>query len=774
MRRRFARRHAAFRRLLTLVLAFSLGLGGVMPTAYGAETAEKKKVTEVVYIPVDDRPFHDERMQLMAKSLGIRLIMPPSDLYATKLDGQATGSSQYGNRSALIIWLKAQAAQHDIFVISLDQLLSGGLMNSRCMEEMESVYVPGSGHMTEYDVIDYLAELSQEKELYIIDSVLRLACACDYRGYTIQNYWYTRAFGMLPRFVLGGDALTVDNIIRYYQSNSTLGPAYAELIDKYVAIRERKLRISDYAVRALANRENVCYLLGVDDSSSGNNIQSNEISYFEQLLGENDLIFSAVDGLGQAALAKIYRNRHPMGTFLVSVDYYGSDPENIGEYNFLSTETMLRQEIAYYGGTIVTGRPEVSVLVVSAPEDATERSNVFLNAIDRINRNEADQIPTILIDLSENDQAEFHQMLCSSVHLGTLLAYSGYYERPVQATMALSQGLARYRSLWVGTSVQENISHLNNLLGAYVKEVYQTGDVRKEISEYWTEKKLDSSNFGALWSGSQRMLERDLTIKLQGATTALMENFAASNVILSMPGYQTGAITQAKLGNCSYPWLRGFEIDCETDCGYQNTPYEYEYIGAYLSGKEDGTFDPEGCLTRNQAAKMLIGASGEPLVKGQVNPFVDVPDWAEDYVLTAYYRSYIKGYGDDRFQGDRTMTRAEFAALLAQYVEQNEMELETVQEANFADLPRDSEAWYTGNLYLLADAGLLTRNSGFIYPEDPVTRAEAASILCELFQRLEDMPGWLQSGPRFSDVLPGDWAYSAIQEASVSRFVQKE
>lgn len=764
-------------RLTALLLTLAL-LMCLLPAAYGAETVsgmeDEPGPIQVVYIPLDDRPFHTDRMELMASSLGIQLIMPDADLYNTILDKQASGSQQYGNRRMLLSWLQREAPNYDTFVISLDQLLSGGLMNSRCMEKMEGISYSYGEYMTEYEVIDYLVELSQEKDVYIIDSVLRLACSNNYRGYTLRDYNLTRAYGMLPRFVLGGDALTVDNIVRYYGSTGSVDETHSELMEKYLAVRERKLRLSDYAARHLAGRENVHYLLGVDDSSGGNNVQSNEIAYLEQFMGENDLIFSAVDGLGQAALAKIYSLSHPMPTIRMSIDYFGSDPENIGEYNFLSTETMLEQEIPYYGGQIVTEDPEISVVVLSAPEDPMERGNVFLSAISRLNENENNQIPTILIDLTESPQRQFHEMLLEGAHLGGLLSYSGNYERPVQVTMALSQGMARYQSLWNNPSREEHVSHLKNLLSALVKEHYKVGAVRDTLAAYWTKEGLDQDNFGNLWSWKRREVKEVLTRELQNSTKALMENFTSSNVLLSLPDYRLGGITGATLGECDFPWVRAFEIECQVSCGYGDTPHEYQFIPAYVSGMEDGSFGPGENLTRNQAAKILVTGSGLKPDKGTTCQFPDVPAWAKGYVQTAYQKGYIKGYGDNAFRGNKTMTRAEFASLLIQFMKAEGMEIRKVREMEFTDLGREDAAWYTDNVYLLADAGWISGyEDGSFRPEGNVTRAEAVKLLGQLLGRSENIPQWIMSAARFPDMPESHWAYSMVQEAGVSRFVKK-
>ena len=125
------------RRLLSLGLLAALVLGMLCPASAvdEAESETSQVLREIVYIPLDDRPLSKDRVELMAEMLNVKLIMPDTDLYATRLDGQITNSNgtQYGDRGALMAWLMEQAEQYDTFILSMDQLLSGGLMNSRCM-----------------------------------------------------------------------------------------------------------------------------------------------------------------------------------------------------------------------------------------------------------------------------------------------------------------------------------------------------------------------------------------------------------------------------------------------------------------------------------------------------------------------------------------------------------------------------------------------------------------------------------------------------------------
>ena len=121
------------KRILAAVLVCALLAGcGRQAAAPAEETPEERPI--IAYVPLDDRPDNVERVVYLAESVGYTLAMPEADLYRTRLDGQPANENgtQYGDLAALYEWVLAQeAAGCDRYILSLDQLLSGGLVNSR-------------------------------------------------------------------------------------------------------------------------------------------------------------------------------------------------------------------------------------------------------------------------------------------------------------------------------------------------------------------------------------------------------------------------------------------------------------------------------------------------------------------------------------------------------------------------------------------------------------------------------------------------------------------
>ena len=800
------------KRLLSLILLAALLVGMMCPIGAANDTGEKAEASQgaIVYIPLDDRPLNLRRVQQLADSLDLQLILPDTDLYATKLDGQPKNANgtQSGDRGALIAWLMEQAEQYDTFIISLDQLLSGGLMNSRCMMEMEPVTLPNGRVMTEYDIIDYIGELANTKHVYVIDSVLRLAMSSGFGGYGLHAYSLTRSYGMKARPTLTGWKLTLENVIKNYpncideqdadssifatddaemEAISVIGLEAAlkaesrtaavtqtsddEIIANYLKIRERKLRLVDYALRHLAFNDNIEYVLGVDDSSDGNNIHTNEIAYVERIAGNRITILSALDGIAQMILSKHYGEKTDTQGTTLGVKYYGFEGDWVPTYNYMTVSELLDSTASYMDAQITEDAGDISLLMVASTSDSEHNRAVFSQLIDQINANEQNNVPTILMDFTSNDRSVLHSMLIESVHLGYLLSYSGCNDGVIQVPIALSYGVSRYRSLSQNISEEARRAQVGTMVTALLKEYYKADGVLAQTSRQLDLLGVNCNNFATDDLEKLASYSQILDDNMKADTVELLDNVCHSNSIVSLLPFTTAAISGVEIPRYNFPWNRTFEIDFEVNCTLSEEVYSYHYHAPYVQGMGDGTFHPGDSLSRNQAAKMLVSASEAKLADALDCPFGDVPGWARAYVATAYNRGYMRGYTDGTFRGQNRISRAEFVAMLAQYLKAENVSLEPTTDASFTDVPKDGDAWYTQSVYLLANAGIITGyKDGTFRPQANVNRAEAVVMLNRLFGRTDSAPSWATTSSLYSDVSTSYWGFSAITEASVGHF----
>lgn len=831
-------RQGRMKRFILIFISLAMVIGCLSGACFAED--ETTPVLKVLYIPIDDRPYNDERIQLMAQSLDVELIMPDKSLYTTVLDGQSEDGCHGGDRGALLEWLMEHQDSADVVLLSLDQLLSGGLICSRCISEMIPIELSNGTSMSELEVIDYLGELAATKQVYIVDSVQRLASSVGYGSYTIQDYNITYQYGMLERPVLEGEALTIENIISNYRLAADGTPAYLHcgfteeelayllrdrtaqnedasegesaseddsqsvmgylqrmepeskavacdsapenkkdyeespksLLAEYLAVRERKLTLTSYALETLTPLENVHYILGVDDSKAGEQIQSNELRYFETFMDDDDQIFSALDGLGQLALAHAYRSAVEAEPVGVRIAYFGADKDSIGAFSFKTRGENIEQVLSYYGCYEDGEAGKIDILVYSDEGTDETRKENLCDLVSRLNENEMDQIPTILIDVSGGEHALMSELPVDVVHLGALLSYSGRVDAPGQIHMALNQGLARYAAIENGEALSEkaNKKHLENLLGAFVEEIYDTSDLLTDMYTFIEE--LGQSD--PLQGVTEEQLAEIYTYFNQQAKTYLqpvLDSFTESNFVLSLETYTVAGVTTATISDLYYPWLRQFEIWGNYTCDYSVQPNDYgETHRRTVQGGGWTKCWPDMQITREQAAKMLVMYTQESVQEGLECPFTDISDWAKDQVAFAVQRGYMRGGGDGTFQGTRNMSRAEFVTMLYQFVEAEGIELEEQEKMTFSDV-EETGAWYSEAVYTLSSCGIV---KGFIdgtfRPQDEISRAEAVVMFARLFERTDTLPESVMSIQRYADVPLDYWAFAELQEASISHF----
>lgn len=419
-------------------------------------------VRTVGFLPLDNRPVNDLRPVYQAESVGWEILMPEESLYATRLDGQDPNPNGLtcGDREGLLAWLKENEAQCDVLVISLDQLLSGGLVSSRWLNNSDLEW--------EYAAIDYLAELSQRKPVYVFDTVMRLASTMGYGGLNWTEYSLFRQYGAAARQELSGEALTIENIIAGYPYGENGSQIVTELpeeqVSAYLDARARKLRLGD---RLLEKSDHFRYcIIGVDDSIPHTSIQTNEIAYLNSRLGENAALFCGTDELGMMVLARAYSDLCPEKLRL-SVRYFGAQAD--GSADSFDTATLresVEQHIAALGAELVEGEGDAEVLVLTRGYTQEDLDSYFLTW----QENMAAGRYSIVLGASGN--GNHRQAVVDAMDLTCLLGYSDWGTTGNTVGIGLSMGAMRWYRMSYETSLTEaeNEAFAKELVFAFVKD----------------------------------------------------------------------------------------------------------------------------------------------------------------------------------------------------------------------------------------------------------------------------------------------------------------
>lgn len=562
------------------ILAAALSLA--MLAGCGRKPVSAEGPAQIAYVPLDDRPDNVERVVYLAESLDYDLLLPEPDLYATRLDGQplnATGL-QCGDRAALYEWVLAQeAAGCDRYILSLDQLLSGGLVSSRHTEGVNPVALSDGTSLSEIELLDsLLSALAQDEanQVWLLDSVMRLAPTVGYAGLGLEEYGQLREFGMLPRLTLTGEGLTIGGILGSYWQNadgsaiSPQSPEFEAAAGSYLAARERKLRLGGETQSVLSQSAyaNFHLLLGIDDSSAEESIQKNEIAYLRQGLRAGDAILSGVDDLAFKAVAKLYLAECGWAGAKANVRYIGGlEDQAACAYDYQPLEHIVEEHLAFFGlePAEKLRDADLQILVLTAPADPSRTGDYGWALMDAINQNRADNVPTILIDAANDAYGTvLHDVLTEQTALGGLLAYAGFLDMAIVTGTALSHGVARYAWLTHSPAPAENhaanTAFVKALSDSVLKDFCYRNTLRNDLYAYVRDGLGGSPDNFYNPVIDQTPVLAALEAGMAENTVAVLENFQRSAIITSLSPYADAPCGTLSLSGFRFPWSRVFEI----------------------------------------------------------------------------------------------------------------------------------------------------------------------------------------------------------------------
>lgn len=592
-----------YRRMLAAVLACLLlaGCGAQRTEPLAEEPAAEGAV--IAYVPLDDRPDNVERVAYLAESLGYTLAMPEADLYSTKLDSQPANENgtQYGDMAALCEWvLEQEAAGCDRYILSMDQLLSGGLVNSRHTAETLTVVLPDGTEMTDLELMTaLLGELARDENnhVWLLDSVMRLAPTTGYAGFGIEEYNALRAYGAEGRPALTGQDLTAEAI----QADYRLGGDGREIpladfgltetvVEEYLSARGRKLALAERMMQTVqcGGYENFRVLIGIDDSSEEDSIQKNEIAYLRSLLREGDALLSGVDDLAFKAVTRLYLEEIGWEGASVSVRYFGGTEDRPAcDYDYLPLTEIMEEHADFFGLTLdeSTARPArtaLEILVLTQPADETLKAACCKQLADALNECRSENRPVILIDASNGRyEASCYEKLTKETELGYLLSYAGFLDMAIVTGTALSHGVARYAFLQNGerTEATER-AFLRTLADSVIKDFCYKHVVREDLLAYIrNDLGGDPNNF---WQPAidRAAVQERLEAGMAKATADVVENLERSNFVSDLEPMDLRGWGGIELTNYRFPWDRAFEIGMDIQLGAFTEPHR-EFLGFY-------------------------------------------------------------------------------------------------------------------------------------------------------------------------------------------------
>ena len=142
----------------------------------------------------------------------------------------------------------------------------------------------------------------------------------------------------------------------------------------------------------------------------------------------------------------------------------------------------------------------------------------------------------------------------------------------------------------------------------------------------------------------------------------------------------------------------------------------------YINGFEDGTFRPNDIVTRGEFYKMLVEAKGEK------------PDDKDNASHWAFkYAKFLRFNGDTSVETfgfeDKILRKEVIRNVLYFFGIENTVEYHYYENSPFVDMPKSTIYCYDGFIQNAYQLGIVYGNENYINPNEPITRAEAVSII---------------------------------------------
>lgn len=155
-----------------------------------------------------------------------------------------------------------------------------------------------------------------------------------------------------------------------------------------------------------------------------------------------------------------------------------------------------------------------------------------------------------------------------------------------------------------------------------------------------------------------------------------------------------------------------------------------------VSGDTAGTIRPDGNVTREEVAKMMVVARNYVVASDANIEAADsssVSDWAKGYFKTAMDKGIINGYTDGTVRGAGEVNRAEMATIIVRSINAS---TDSFNSSSFTDITEND--WYAKYVECAKTLGIVNGyQDGSFAGENLVTRKEAFAMIERMVRLLE-------------------------------------
>ncbi len=538
--------------LLALLLTLALGLWHLAIHPQPALTpvaSERAPQGRVLLVPLDSRPPCRAHVAALGRIAGRDVVTPPGalmDYYSAP-----------GDTAGLRAWLQETIAPGDTVLLSIDQLLYGGLLAAREHTATETA---------QDALVAYLRALhaAQPTARIYAFSILPRLTPQD----TIDGYEERRALIAYSRLV-GKEAagLAIDTAerdrLRAKISDASLA-AYEGHFDENARLNEKLISLIEDGTLARL-------VLGQDDGEPYGipNIEKYRLQQTIEASGARARVTltHGADEIAQTLLAACVNEQQGFSPRVFVAYAEPAAAARVMPYMAVSVDATADEKIRLIGGRRVDTPEDADLVLYLIASDAEKGSlDARAAACTALSGLVEREKPTALVDLSKHFDAReplLPLLLARDFPLTRLAAYAGWNTTSNAVGTALAEASLALAAQRPDTSKEQREA------GAMANETFLQGRILEDY--FYLKEDIDPINRALKKAGYTNTADLDLEHNHRWATTMLQRRLAAQIAVYKqtrslrapfpVPGTDELLAIYDLRASAGFPWPRTFEID---------------------------------------------------------------------------------------------------------------------------------------------------------------------------------------------------------------------
>jgi len=508
----------------------------------------------ILLVPLDSRPPCREFVINGGKIIGREVVTPPTEYmdYYSKA-GETTEMRQ---------WLAENAGNADAVILSVDQLLSGGLLAAR------------EAHISHADIdvlAAYLRTLHTAHPTVPLHAFYILPRAIPQDG--IEGWRERRALLAYARLLgRAGEGLPVDED----EMERLRGEFPPDDLEKYLAHFDESTALASMLIELTEEGVLTRLILGQDDGEeySVGNLKKKELAALlaqKHIAQERAMIVHGADEIALSMLARLsvdeLRTRGGAAP-RIALRYARADmADMIFPFMAVSNNMTAREKIAMLGAALAEdGTGSDLTLLISTGDSGADTLGTRAPAAAAVKDMLAAGTPVALVDLSRHFHAEetlLPILVEKNVPVNALAAYAGWNTASNAIGTALAQAVFYHCAMQRAENTEERAR------AAYANLAFLTGRIAED--EFYLKETIDRVNDTLRNAGYQDTADLDLMRNWRWANDLLTNDLSRrirsyeSTASFRAPFVQNNIRLRAVRSNITayYPWPRTFEIRME-------------------------------------------------------------------------------------------------------------------------------------------------------------------------------------------------------------------